>query len=231
MNGHEPKRVSGFSRVLRYFRLGVSLILFVVGTVSLGYYGIEVLNARYHQAELSRQFDEALRNAPSHNKRDGQSDAHITPAAISEAGGATTKTVVPAAKNIPVGRIEINSVGIMAMIEEGTANSTLQQAVGHIQGTVLPGQEGNAGIAGHRDTFFRNLRNIHKDDEITVTTLAGKFRYRVDLISIVEPDDVSVLSESQQPILTLVTCYPFSYVGFAPKRFIVRANLVEAFAQ
>src|SRR5689334_21022430 len=106
---HEPKRVSGFSRVLRCVRLGVSVILFVVGTVSLGYYGIEVLNARHHQAELSKQFDEALRNTPPHNKSDGQSGAHVTPAAISEAGAATAKTAAPAAKNIPVGRIEINS--------------------------------------------------------------------------------------------------------------------------
>ena len=82
-------------------------------------------------------------------------------------------------------------------------------------------------LAGHRDTFFRGLRNIHKDDEITLTTLHGPYRYRVDSTQVVEPKDTEVLDNSVDDILTLVTCYPFYFVGPAPKRFIVRAHRIS----
>ena len=126
----------------------------------------------------------------------------------------------------PLGRIEISSIGLTAMIQEGTGRQTLQRGVGHITGTALLGGSGNVGLAGHRDTFFRKLRNIHEGDEITLTTLNATSVYRVDLISIVEPQDSAVLRDSGENLLTLVTCYPFSYVGPSPKRFIVRARQV-----
>ena len=94
----------------------------------------------------------------------------------------------------PLGRIEISSIGLAAMIMEGVDGKTLRHAVGHIPGTPLPGQQGNVALAGHRDTFFRGLRNIHKDDEITLTTLHGSYRYRVDSTQVVEPEDTKVLS-------------------------------------
>jgi sortase A len=125
-----------------------------------------------------------------------------------------------------LGRIEISSIGLAAMIMEGVEARTLRHAVGHIPGTPLPGQQGNVALAGHRDTFFRGLRNIHKDDEITLTTLHGSFRYRVDSTQVVEPKDTEVLDNSVDYILTLVTCYPFYFVGPAPKRFIVRAHRI-----
>ena len=109
------------------------------------------------------------------------------------------------------------------MIMEGTDGRTLRRGVGHISGTALPGEQGNVAIAGHRDTFFRPLRNIHVDDEITLTTLKGIYRYRVESEKLVEPEDMSVLDNSTDDVLTLVTCYPFYYVGRAPQRFIVRA--------
>ena len=102
----------------------------------------------------------------------------------------------------------------------------MRRAVGHIPGTPLPGQQGNVAIAGHRDTFFRALRNIRKDDEITLATLDGSYRYRVDSTKVVEPEDTQVLDDSHDKILTLVTCYPFDFVGVAPKRFIVRAHRI-----
>jgi sortase A len=112
------------------------------------------------------------------------------------------------------------------MILEGTDNRTLRRGVGHIPYTALPGQRGNVGIAGHRDTFFRGLRNIARNDEITLTTLEGTFRYDVDFSEVVEPNDTEVLDPSSDATLTLVTCYPFSYVGPAPKRLIVRAHMI-----
>jgi sortase A len=103
------------------------------------------------------------------------------------------------------------------------AARTLRRAAGHIPGTGLPGQPGNIGISGHRDTFFRPLRNIRQDDVITLTTVAGIYSYRVVSIWIVTPSDASVLDPSADEVLTLITCYPFYFVGPAPERFIVRA--------
>ena len=113
------------------------------------------------------------------------------------------------------------------MIMEGSDRKTLRYAVGHIPGTALPGQRGNVAFTAHRDTFFRGLRNIHKDDEITLTTIDGSYRYRVDFTEVVERTATEVLNNSADSILTLVTCYPFYYVGPAPQRFIVRAHRVS----
>jgi sortase A len=99
-------------------------------------------------------------------------------------------------------------------------------APGHIPGTPLPGQSGNVTIAGHRDTFFRPLRLIRKNDTMKLTTLRGEDQYRVVSTDIVAPDDIHVLYPTGRNTLTLVTCYPFYYVGPAPRRFIVRAERV-----
>jgi sortase A len=122
-----------------------------------------------------------------------------------------------------IGRMEVQRLGVSVVVMEGISNKTLRRAVGHIGGTALPGQAGNVGIAGHRDTFFRPLRNIQLDDLITLTTPRGEYRYRVVSTKVVNPDDLAVLNSDGNEILTLVTCYPFYFVGPAPSRFIVRA--------
>jgi sortase A len=126
------------------------------------------------------------------------------------------------------GRIEIPRLGISVIVIEGTTRTTLRRAVGHISGTALPGQSGNIGISGHRDTFFRPLRNIRKSDVITLITPAGAYRYRVVSIKVVSPSDIAVLDSSAGEVLTLVTCYPFYFVGSAPDRFVVRAERIES---
>ena len=218
-------------------RWSAPLLFFVVGICALGYCGYVVLDARFAQHDQSRQFDAALLAAHTSTATDlstraaDVSDLSATTPLMpefSEGGGATTSSSAIAAGNLPLGRIEIASLGLTAMVEEGTGRQTLQRGVGHIVGTSLLGQSGNIGLAGHRDTFFRKLRNIHEGDEITLTTLAGATVYRVDLISVVEPEDSAVLRDSGENFLTLVTCYPFSYVGPSPKRFIVRARQVVA---
>lgn len=130
-----------------------------------------------------------------------------------------------------IGRLEIPRLNLSVMVREGADERTLQRAVGHIPGTALPGKLGNVGLAGHRDTFFRALRNIREDDAIEFQTTAGTYRYIVKSTKIVTPRDVSVLAASGGENLTLVTCYPFYYVGSAPKRFIVRAAQVAAIPQ
>ena len=125
-----------------------------------------------------------------------------------------------------VGRIEVRRLGLSAMVVEGTTAAALRRAAGHIAGTGMPGVAGNVGIAAHRDTFFRPLRNIRKNDVVTLTTVNAEYRYRVVSTKVVDPGDVSVLNASDHEILTLVTCYPFYFVGSAPNRFIVRAERI-----
>lgn len=124
-----------------------------------------------------------------------------------------------------VGRLEIPHLHLAVMVQEGVDAGTLRHAVGHIPGTALPGAVGNVGVAGHRDTFFRVLRNIRLKDIIEFQTSAGNYQYVVESARVVPPRDVVVLAPTGRDTLTLVTCYPFYYVGSAPNRFVVRAAL------
>jgi len=129
-------------------------------------------------------------------------------------------------KNGLIGRLTIPRLHLRAMVREGADEKTLGLALGHIPGTALPGQKGNVGVAGHRDTLFRGLREINKTDLILFETFAGNYVYQVENTEVVKPQSVSVLNAGEYPELTLVTCYPFYYVGSAPERFIVKARQV-----
>lgn len=125
-----------------------------------------------------------------------------------------------------IGQLDIPRIGVRAIILEGDDDHTLRFGVGHIPGTALPGEQGNISLAGHRDSFFRPLLNIRRDDQIRLTTFEGFRDYRVDWIRVVKPQEVKVLKPAGQPTLTLITCYPFHYVGSAPERFVVRAHRI-----
>ena len=126
-----------------------------------------------------------------------------------------------------VGRIDIPRLSLSVVVIEGTGSAALRRAAGHISGTAMPGQRGNMGISAHRDTFFRPLRNIRKGDVITVTTREREYRYGVLSTHIVMPSNVAVLQSDGRELLTLVTCYPFYFVGAAPGRFIVQAERLK----
>lgn len=165
--------------------------------------------------------------------REAQSGASVTRAAVSpSAAGALPVRVAsfpPPAVGPDglIGRMEIPRLSMSVVLVEGTSGAMLRRAAGHIAGTGLPGQPGNIGIAAHRDTFFRPLRNIAHGDIITITTLGGGYSYRVVSTIVVDPYDVAVLNPNDgSEILTLVTCYPFYFVGAAPRRFIVRAERI-----
>ena len=123
-------------------------------------------------------------------------------------------------------RLEAPSVRLTATVLEGSDDRTLRRAAGHIEYTPPPGKPGNIGIAGHRDTTFQTLRDVKVGDPLLLTTADRTYEYRVSRTWIVEPTDVEVLDPTERPALTLVTCYPFSFIGSAPKRYIVRADLV-----
>ena len=175
-------------------------LLFVAGLVILGYCGAAWMNSRLRQAEGNRELNRALTH---------------------EAPIPAPKIAIPDGKLI--GRMEIPKLHLSAVVFQGSDSSVLDHGVGHVGSTALPGQPGNVVLAAHRDTFFRPLRNIRKGDLVTVTTESGLRSYRVNSTEIVKPTEISVLKPTPKPTLTLITCYPFYYVGHAPRRFIVRA--------
>ena len=124
----------------------------------------------------------------------------------------------------PLAILRIPKIGLEVAVLEGTDDFTLNRAVGHIEDTAKPGEAGNVGIAGHRDGFFRGLKDVVKGDELELETLSGKQTYNVADIRIVQPEDVYVLDPTPAPSITLVACYPFYFVGHAPQRYIVRAE-------
>jgi len=177
----------------------------VTGLLMTGYTAFQVAARYAYQAYENRAFDHAvaLRQAAL---RSGESPRF----------GSYTGAVV--------GKIEIPRLHISAIVKEGVDERTLGLAAGHIPTTPLPGQMGNVGVAAHRDSLFRNLKDVRRNDKIALTTLDGEYVYRVVSFQIVLPTDISVLDSSpDERILTLVTCYPFYFVGNAPERFIVRA--------
>lgn len=125
----------------------------------------------------------------------------------------------------PLGILRIPRLQLEVPVLNGTDELTLNRGVGRIAGTAFPGEEGNIGIAGHRDGFFRSLKSVAAGDTIELSTPRSTAVYRVQRIRITSPNDTSVLQSRQEPSLTLVTCYPFYFVGSAPKRYIVEATL------
>lgn len=192
----------------------------LVGAIALlGYCTFVLLDSWYFQNRQSRDLDRLLRNAhtASANHQTPQTEPPPAPQAPPEVAAGDL-----------IGRIEIPRLGLSAVVVEGIGRRDLRRAVGHIPGTALPGQPGNAAIAGHRDTFFRPLKDVAVDDIIVLTTQWGEYRYRVVWSRMTTPDDVAVLDPTTIEVLTLVTCYPFYYVGPAPDRFIVRAEKIAS---
>jgi sortase A len=185
----------------------VAWILTLAGGWALGYWAAIVLGARLYQAAKGREFSGTLRVKAAD--------------APPPRSGAKSDSL---AEGSAIGRLAIPRLGLSTIVVEGAGEHDLDLAVGHVPGTSLPGEAGNTGIAGHRDTFFRPLRFIRNNDVISVTTSEGQYQYRVVSTEIVNPDDVRVLYPTKTETLTLVTCYPFFFVGPAPRRFIVRAQ-------
>ncbi len=215
------------TRLLRYAELtllicGVSLLLLYAGGLVYG---------RFSQAYYNWAFDRVLRGRPAPLVTFITETVwgRAAPRADTTSPEVTTpRTSTPAyAPGALIGRLEIPSLDLSVMVIEGTGSKALSEGVGHIEGTPLPGQPGNLGIAGHRDSFFRGLKDISAENIITLTTFSGRYRYKVEETKIVRPSDTSVLDHTRTPSLTLVTCYPFYYVGSAPRRFVVRATLVD----
>ena len=195
-------------RTVSKTRIWISNCLLLAGIAAVAIWTWWTVRGAVFQSRENRAFDN---QAPSALQR--RSPA---PPALSPKAGAL------------VGRLVIPRLHLRAIIREGTDDDTLDVALGHVPGTALPGQTGNVGIAGHRDTLFRCLGNISKNDRIMFQTTRGVYTYRVEGTSIVKPEDVGVLAPGTHSEITLITCYPFRYVGPAPSRFIVKGRLGSA---
>lgn len=179
-------------------RRSLSTVLIVGGAACLGWAALQICQAQRFQRDERVAFARA-------QDREPVGDGAPVPSGL-------------------VGRLEIPRLNLSVMVMEGDDARTLKTAVGHLPDTSLPWNGGNTAIAGHRDTFFRPLRNIREGDQIRLTSPRGEFAYTVRRTRIVEPEDVSVVAPTSTAVLTLVTCYPFYYVGAAPKRYIVQAE-------
>jgi sortase A len=188
--------------MVRYF-----FLILAIGC--LGLYSYSYLERVVYQSWESREFDRTLERAAD---------------AARPRGAAVRQS--PKVSGAVIGRLSVPRLHLSAMVREGVDRRTLLLAVGHIPATALPGEPGNVGVAGHRDTFFRRLKDLRTGDEIQFSTLSGDFKYVVESLIVVEPDNMAVLAPSTQNVLTMVTCYPFYYIGNAPKRFVVRARQV-----
>jgi sortase A len=178
-------------------------VLMLTGVLAFAYVALTLFNARLFQKAASSTLESQIQAAGLHPS-------------------IQAKNVVK--EGDLLGRIEIPRIGMSVMVLQGTTSKSLRLGVGHINGTALPGESGNIGIAGHRDTFFRGLKDVHRDDEVLLQTTSGIARYEVDWIQITAPGDGGILSLTKEPGLTLVTCYPFHYIGPAPERFIIHAH-------
>jgi sortase A len=196
-------RDSGGSRVARL----LEICLWACGCLALGYCAFLWGRAQYDQAEGNWALEHTLPGDPT------------------TVAGPSSRPPDSAEGSL-VGRIDIPRLDLSAVVFEGTSDDTLSRGVGHLRGSAGPGERGNLVLAGHRDTFFRELRNIRQGDEVTIKGPDGEFAYQVESTEIVEPDQTEVLKPSDGATLTLITCYPFRYIGNAPERFIVRATKV-----
>jgi len=182
-------------------------VFLAVGVVAFAYAGYVVVDARIYQARELRRLQ---------RERHAAVDAAPPVAPVVAAMAPEDGTVI--------GQIEIARLGVSVLVVQGESEPILQRAVGHLARTALPGEEGNVALAGHRDTYFRPLKDIVAGDRITLKTPRRDFSYVVESTSVVRPTDVYVLEPTGGRTLTLITCFPFYYVGAAPDRFIVFAR-------
>jgi sortase A len=185
----------------------IEACLWTAGCLAIGYCAFIWGRARYDQIQANWTLNHVLPGDP---------------------GADAPKT---AAEGSLVGRIDIPRLDVSVIVFEGTTDDTLARGVGHLRGTAAPGERGNLVLAGHRDTYFRELRNIRHGDQISVKGPDGYYQYSVDSTAIVQPTQTEVIRPTDDATLTLITCYPFYYIGSAPERFIVRAHFAKSVQQ
>jgi sortase A len=205
------------SSVLRF----AQRLLLWLGVAVLAYAGGTAAYAGIYQQYQSWKFEHARVSAIARNLKQEVAAPTVIKAAIAEE---IVEGAIDLREGDLVGKLDVPRIGISVMVFQGLEKGTLIVGAGHVPGTPLPGAEGNVAIAAHRDTFFRKLEGIMAGDSIQFATVGGAYEYVVDSTEIVDPEDTQVMESRARPELTLITCYPFYFVGAAPKRFIVHAH-------
>ena len=188
------------------------IVTLIVGGLLLAWPTFIYIKSTLVQRSGSRQIDHAYELS---KKRAPESPSPSPPI--------RTRAPRPVTKGAVLAKFEIPRLKMSLVVLEGTDAGTLDKSIGHVESTAEPGEYGNIGIAGHRNTHFRKMEWIRRGDEIILKGPEDRYRYLVDSIRLVTPDDVEVLADSLGPAVTIITCFPFEYVGHAPNRFIVRA--------
>ena len=201
------------------------MMCLLAGLACIGWFGWNWAATEFDQSWSNYELNASLRGEKP-TAWGYVSGGHKEPAPPAAEQETTRQPMVRPAVGATIGRVEMPRLKISAIVRYGSDEKTLKRAVGLVPGTALPGQPGNVGVAAHRDTFFRNLRGVQIGDRINLTTPSGDWEYEVESTKIVRPNNVEVLDPTPEPAMTLVTCYPFNYVGHAPKRFIVRARQI-----
>jgi sortase A len=193
----QPTRAVSSTR--KYILRGANYFFLAFGILALGYAGFVLADSHSYQTIEMKKFEHPGRLLEPHFLAEGD----------------------------VIGEIQVPRLGLNAIVVQGDSAASLRHAVGHMPKSALPGEWGNVALAGHRDTFFRPLRDIQVGDEIQLKTPDHSFEYLVESIEVVAPTDIQILEPSSGHDLTFITCFPFYYVGLAPKRFVVRAREVD----
>lgn len=194
--------------------------LLVLGVTCLGYYGYQTAEAHNFQQEQTAAFEALLDSNAIPNAAAAVASPAAAPPRIARAA--------PKVADGVVALLDIPRLKLSTPVMSGDGDDVLDVAVGHLPDTPMPWEAGNTAFAAHRDGLFRSLRNIRVGDEVRVRSAQGDFVYRVRETKIVMPDDLSVLAPTETQTVTLITCYPFNFVGHAPKRFVVHAERIDA---
>lgn len=201
-------------------------ILSSAGVAGLLWYGINFAQRTLAERRAEHAFEERLAAASQAIARTSTGDSDEQTNETNH----QPRRVAPARadESVIFGRIQIPRVRVSAIVREGVDARTLESGAGHVPGTAFFGEPGNVALAAHRDRHFRGLRNIRPGDEISVETMHRTYHYVVESTQVVQPTEVGVLDPTPDPSITLITCYPFFFLGPAPERFIVRARQVDA---
>jgi sortase A len=187
-------------------------MLSVLALLSLGVWSLAWLDKSVYEIVQNRRLDGLLGRNSSDLPRQSGWIATATRREVQESG--------------PMGRVELPRLGARTIVAEGADDRTLRRGLGHLPGTAFPGEPGNVVIAGHRDSFFGYLEDLRSGDRVRVITPDGTFEYTVESKTVIRPEQTEVLDATRVPTLTLITCYPFHYLGPAPQRYVVRARQV-----
>lgn len=223
---------------LRRTWIWIERLLLVSGLVLVAIYGAARIESRLQSKAVVERFESSIesRSAEPATHATQSVEAELEIAEPDFSGWSKQRIASYLSDRLGQSRqalavLEIPKIGLKAPVLEGTDDLTLNDAVGRIAGTAQPGEEGNIGLAGHRDGFFRKLKDLNVGDQIYLKTRTGRSVYLVDQIQIVNPTNVSVLKKGPKPSVTLVTCYPFYFIGSAPERYIVTASLEREVAK